>query len=69
MQIEEGYVTFTEEMVLNPDALGSIPHNYRFYREEIIVPNEPYPVECGRLWLPPYVDITKIEEIINAEPS
>lgn len=58
-------ISFTEEMVLNPDALDGIPKGFRYYREEIWV-GSGYPIEEGHLWLPPNVDIDEIEELINA---
>ena len=57
-------ITFTEEMVMNPDALNGIPIDFRYYREEIWV-GEGFPLEEGHLWLPPYVDICDIEDLIN----
>jgi len=58
-------IMFTEEMVLNPDALGDIPRGFRYYREEIHVDGLSYPIEQGYLWLPPHVDISKLEDLIN----
>ena len=58
-------IMFTEEMVMNPDALGDIPRDFRYYREEIHVDGLSYPVERGYLWLPPHVDISKLEDLIN----
>lgn len=64
----------TEEMVLNPDALGCKAHSHlyrdwRMYRIE-------YGFECGcmegRILLPPKVDPRKIErllEVINEQKN
>lgn len=60
-------IEFTEEMVLNPDSLPQQIRGFRYYRQEIWVGGEPYPIEMGSLWLPPHVDITRIEEVINAD--
>lgn len=59
-------IEFTEEMVMNPDALPKQIRGFRHYRQEIWVGDEAYPIEMGSLWLPPYIDIVKVEEVINA---
>lgn len=56
------YVSFTEEMVMNP-AAAPVP-GFRYYREEIYGVGD-WPIEEGHLWLPPYVDISRIEDLIN----
>ena len=53
-------VNFTEELAFNPPIEG-----YRFYREEVDVAGEKYPMQLGGIWLPPSVDISDVEEVIN----
>lgn len=61
-------IEFTEEIVLNPKALPEGMIGFRFYRAEIWADDCPhYPHEYGNLWLPPYVDISVIEDTINQE--
>lgn len=61
-------ISFTEEMVMNRDAIPrGIPKDWRYYRCEIHQPFG-FPVEHGYLWLPPHIDISKIEDIINVPP-
>lgn len=59
-------IEFTEEMVMNPDSLPEQVRDFRYYRQEIRVGGEPYPIEMGSLWLPSHVDITKVEEVVNS---
>ena len=59
-------IEFTEEMVMNPDALPEQIRGFRYYRQEIWVGGEHFPIEMGSLWLPPTVDIREVEEVINA---
>lgn len=59
-------ISFTEEAVLNPDALPEGLRGYRFYRAEIWTDDcVGYPYEFGSLWLPPYVNIEDVEAVIN----
>jgi hypothetical protein len=62
-------ISFTEEMVLSPEHLPKgVPKGWRFYRCELWTEDDQvYPYEHGYLWLPPHVDITKVEEVVNRE--
>lgn len=59
-------ISFTEEMIMNPQALedDGLPRNFRYYRQEVYNGGH-WPVECGHIYLPPNVDITKLEDMIN----
>jgi hypothetical protein len=54
--------TLVEQVVMNDDAMGSLA-GWRYYRIE-------YGYECacpeGRLFLPPQVDSTKVEEFLRS---
>ena len=58
-------IEFTEEMVLNQEAMPKGCESLRYYRQEIFIPGEHFPIEMGGLWLPPHVDITEIEDLVN----
>jgi hypothetical protein len=61
-------ISFTEQLVFNKEAIPKgIPKDFRYYRCEISTTDYHYPIEQGYLWLPPTVDITAVEDIINAK--
>ena len=62
-ETKQGAISFTEEMILNYDALPEKMYGWRRYRIE-------YGFECscpeGTVYLPPDVDADKLEDFINA---
>lgn len=61
-------IEFTEEMVMNPNAVPEGMREFRYYRAEIWTDDgQHYPHEYGGLWLPKHVDISVVEDAVNQE--
>jgi len=58
-------IDFTEEMVMNPDAMPEGIKDLRYYRQEFFIEGHMFPVEMGGIWLPPDVDIEDVMRVCN----
>lgn len=60
----QGYIDFTEEMIMNYDMLPAYMKGWRRYRIE-------YGFECGcpegLIYLPPHIDINDLDKLLNSE--